>query len=80
MRRTAFALLLFAAVPAQAAVPSKLPPVDRCTGDADFGKFRNRAQAAIAKEDRGGLLKLLAPDVLVNFGGENGRAAFARQW
>ena len=57
MKRAAFALLLLAAVPAQAALPSKLPPVDRCKGDAAFEKFRNQLRAAIAKKDRGALLR-----------------------
>jgi len=80
VKRAASALLLLASVPAQAALPSKLPPVDRCKGDAAFEKFRNQLRAAVAKKDRGALLALLAPDVLINFGGENGPAAFAKQW
>jgi hypothetical protein len=80
VKRAAFAFLLLAAVPAQAALPRKLPPVDQCKGDAAFEKFRNQLGVAVAKKDRGALLALLAPDVLINFGGENGRAAFAKQW
>jgi hypothetical protein len=34
----------------------------------------------VAKRDGAAFMKLVAPDVLVNFGGDNGRATFAQQW
>ena len=70
-------LLLLAA--AQAA-PAKLPPVDQCSRDASFKAFHASLKSAVAKRDGDAFLKLLAPDVLVNFGGENGKAVFAKQW
>ena len=70
-------LLMMAA--AQGA-PARLPPVDQCSRDPGFKAFHSSLKSAVAKRDGDAFLKLLAPDVLVNFGGENGRAAFAKQW
>lgn len=80
MKIPAFALaaaLSFAA-PAEAA-QRKLPPVDQCK-DAGLAVFRQQLVRAVTRRDREALLRLLAPDVLVNFGGDKGRVAFARQW
>jgi hypothetical protein len=70
-------LLMMAA--AQGA-PAKLPPVDQCSRDPGFKAFHSSLKSAVTKRDGDAFLKLLAPDVLVNFGGENGKAAFAKQW
>ena len=70
-------LLMMAA--AQGA-PARLPPVDQCSRDPGFKAFRASLESAVARRDGDAFLKLLAPDVLVNFGGENGKAAFAKQW
>ena len=79
MRLACFALALLAAVPAGAA-QLKLPPVDRCASDPAFSQFRGALKRAVAKKDVVGLRSLLAPDVLVNFGGDKGWAAFAQHW
>ena len=73
------ALAVGAAAP-QSALPRRLPPVEQCTGDRTFTAFRNGLKQVIAKRDRGKLLALLAPDVLVNFGGSTGRKAFEEEW
>ena len=77
-----FALAL-AAVSLTAASPpplSKLPPTDQCSAEPGFGAFKETLKQAVEHRDGDALLALLAPDVLVNFGGETGRDAFARQW
>jgi hypothetical protein len=78
--RIALALgALLIAAPATA-LPPKLPPVDQCTRDPGLAAFRTRLKLVTARRDRAGLLRLLSPDVLVNFGGSSGRDAFAAQW
>lgn len=72
---TAFLMAL-----AAAGAPLKLPPVDQCSRDASFKAFHSSLKQAVAKRDGAAFMKLVAPDVLVSFGGENGRATFARQW
>ena len=70
-------LLMMAAAKA---APARLPPVDQCSCEPGFKAFHSSLKSAVAKRDGDAFLKLLAPDVLVNFGGENGKAAFATQW
>jgi len=71
--------LAVAASPAHA-LPRRLPPIEQCKSEASFIQFRARLTQIVAKRDRTSLLALLAPDVLVNFGGATGRNAFAEQW
>lgn len=71
--------LLFFSSPAVAAT-TKLAPVDQCASATGFGQFRDRLNAAAKNRDGKALLRLLAADVLINFGGETGRKAFASQW
>jgi hypothetical protein len=80
VKRAALALLLLAAVPVQAALPGRLPPVEQCTGDASFTRFRTALRQGVEKKDRDRLLALMAPDVMVDFGGSSGPAEFAKQW
>ena len=75
----ACAASLAAHTPAQA-LPRTLPPVDQCAAVPGFAQFRARLKRAVAKRDRAALLALLAPDVMVSFGGDTGRAAFAKAW
>jgi hypothetical protein len=62
------------------ALPPRLVPVDQCTRDPGLAAFRAKLKLATARHDRAGLLRLLSPDVLVNFGGASGRDAFAAEW
>ena len=71
-------LLLSAALQADAVV--RMPPVDQCTSDAGFAAFRASLQTAIARRDGAFILSIIPEDILVNFGGERGREAFARRW
>ncbi|HEX6742308.1 MAG TPA: hypothetical protein VF079_11015 [Sphingomicrobium sp.] len=73
-------MLLLALALGAAALPAKLPPVDQCRSDASFTKFRQSLTHIVAKKDRAGFLALLAPDVLVDFGGGTGRKAFEEEW
>lgn len=72
------AMLLLAA--AAAGSPAKLPPVDQCVDDRSFETFRAELRGAVVRRDREAFLQLLAPDVLIDFGGGAGRKAFADQW
>ena len=63
-----------------AAGAAKLPPVDQCSADPGFKAFHTDLAGAVTKRDGDALLKLLAPDVMVNFGGDSGREAFDKQW
>ena len=62
------------------ALPRQLPPLEQCSGDRGFTQFRNRLKQVVARKDRAALLAMLAPDVLVNFGGSTGRGEFAKAW
>ena len=71
------AALLFAAA---YALPRRLSPLEQCSGDWSFVSFLSALKQAVAKKDRAAFVKMLAPDVLVNFGGARGREAFASEW
>jgi hypothetical protein len=80
-RRLALAIALFLATSAHAHVfPARLPPIDQCKAKSGLATFRDRLKQVAAKHDRKALLAVLAPDVLVNFGGEAGPRAFADAW
>jgi hypothetical protein len=59
-------------------VPRKLPPVEQCGGDPAFNTFRQKLTKSVLTKDRTGLLKLIAPDATVDFGGGQGPAAVGR--
>ena len=65
---------------AAAGAPLKLPPVDQCSRDASFKAFHSSLKQAVAKRNGAAFMKLVAPKVLVNFGGDSGHAAFVKQW
>lgn len=75
----ALALLPFISSPA-AAFPARIPPIDQCKGDPGFTKFLAGLKRTVAKKDRAAFLALLAPDVLVDFGGGTGPKVFEDQW
>jgi hypothetical protein len=80
VRIFAFVLAAVSLTAASPHPPSKLPPADQCSAEPGFGAFKESLKQAAEHRDGDALLALLAPDVLVNFGGETGRDAFARQW
>jgi hypothetical protein len=81
MRVFALGLLPFAvAATAAQAFPPKLPPVEECSAEPGFTAFRDRLRDVAAKKDRQALLAMLAPNVTVNFGGDQGHKAFAEAW
>jgi len=78
-----FAVALIASLPSPspaAELPRTLPPLEQCSGDRSFVQFRSRLKQIVAKRDRTAFLELLAPDVLVNFGGASGRKVFEEEW
>jgi hypothetical protein len=81
VRRIAFALaaLLFTSAPVHA-LPRRLPPIEQCSGDRGFVNFRSALRVAVARRNRAALIGMLAPDVMVSFGGDSGRDAFAKLW
>jgi hypothetical protein len=72
--------LLLSLAAAPAASPVRLPPVDECSADPSFAAFREMLQDSVARKDREAFLKLVDPQVAVNFGGDAGHAAFVRNW
>ena len=71
-------LLVFPA--SAAAAPPQIPPIDQCKRISGLVQVRARLANAIRREDHKALLAMLAPDVLINFGGDTGPAKFAEQW
>jgi hypothetical protein len=71
--------LLLVATPA-AALPPRLPPVDRCASAPGFATFRARLQAAIARRDAAFLLSIASDDISFSFGDDPGKAGFVRAW
>jgi len=72
--------VLVAALVLAAAAPTRLPPVERCGGDAEFSAVRQKLDQAVAKQDFEGLLSLMSDDVRVTFGGRYGRESFRQYW
>ena len=60
--------------------PARLPPVDRCRGDATFDQFRAALVDAVARKDAVALQALAASDIRANFGGDGGWKEFASAW
>lgn len=63
-----------------AATPARLPPVDRCQGDAGFDQFRASLSDAVARKDPAALQQLAAEDIRSSFGGDGGWEEFAATW
>jgi hypothetical protein len=75
------ALLAFAAlVSPDTPTPARLPPVEQCYADPSFTEFRARLRSAVSRQDRAALMEMVADDVLVDFGGGTGKAAFVQTW
>ncbi len=54
--------------------------MEQCGKDPGFTAFRNQLKRTVGRKDRDGLLRMLSPKVLVNFGGAAGPDAFAASW
>lgn len=72
--------MLTVAIALATAAPVRLPPVDRCAGDASFSRVRLELQKAVTRRDMDGLLALMSDDVMVDFGGGSGRERFTDYW
>lgn len=57
-----------------------LLPVDEAAALPDFFSFRARLLQIIARRDAAALLAIVDPDIKNGFGGDDGKAAFERQW
>jgi hypothetical protein len=77
-----FPLLVLAlgVVTASAAPPRKLLPVDEAAKDPSFFIFRAKLQEAVAKHDMDFLLSVVAADIQIGFGGDDGIEAFKKAW
>ena len=60
--------------------PPRLPPVERCTGDGGFDRFRAALADAVARKDPRALRLLTANDILSNYGGGASWKEFASTW
>jgi len=57
-----------------------LTPVDEAAIQPDFFSFRAQLAAAVARRDAAAVLAAVDEQVRTGFGGDDGRAAFERQW
>lgn len=57
-----------------------LTPVDEAAMQPDFFSFRAQLAAAVARRDAADVLAAVDGRVRTGFGGDDGRAAFERQW
>jgi hypothetical protein len=55
-------------------------PVDEAAKQPDFFSFRSRLAVAIARRDTAALYAAIDPHIKNGFGGDDGLAAFKRQW
>ncbi len=76
-RRWALALLL--AIPA-CAQTRRLLPVDESKRDPKLVAYLTKFKTAVAHRDRDELLPLVAPEIKLGFGGEDGIANFHPDW
>jgi hypothetical protein len=66
--------------PAPAAYGRTLMPVDEAAALPDFFSFRARLLQVIARRDAAALLEIVDPAIKNGFGGDDGKAAFEREW
>lgn len=66
--------------PAPAARSRTLLPVDEAAALPDFFTFRAWLLQVIARRDAAALLEVVDPEIKNGFGGDDGKAAFDRQW
>ena len=64
-----------------AAAPTRLPPIDQCTRDASFRRFRQELTRIAKERDAAALMAVLDDNVMTDFGPEGtGRIAFTKTW
>ena len=73
-------LAFFAALFLAGATPDRLPPIDQCSSDPAFQRFKSELSDIVARRDQAKLLALVADDVLVDLGGGVGQTAFMAAW
>jgi hypothetical protein len=78
--RLAGLLLSLALAGAGAAAQTELVPVDEAAQRPEFFSFRARLASAVARRDAAAVLDAVDEQVKTGFGGDDGRAAFERQW
>ena len=71
---------ILAAIALAGATPDRLPPIDQCTPDPSFQRFRSELAEIVDRRDTQRLLELVAEDVLVDLGGGVGKKAFVAEW
>jgi hypothetical protein len=77
----AIALVLAGAFwPTTALAQTTFLPVDEAVRQPDFFSFRSRLLVAIARRDTVALYAAIDPRIKTGFGGDDGIAAFKRQW
>jgi hypothetical protein len=80
MKRLALlAALVLSALPT-AGRARTLPPRDECAADPGFARFRADLLDIVARHDATRLLAIVANDIRFDFGGGEGRRAFAGEW
>jgi hypothetical protein len=75
--RTALALLLAVCASAQT---RRLLPVDQSARDPNLVAYLTKFKAAVAKRSRDELIPLVAPEIKLGFGGEDGIGNFQPDW
>ncbi|MBI1238925.1 MAG: hypothetical protein GC199_06230 [Alphaproteobacteria bacterium] len=60
--------------------PHHFPPIDESASDPDFNAFKERLEAIVAARDADALIAIVAPDIKISFGGDDGQAEFISGW
>lgn len=73
-------LLLIAAFLASQVEPVRVPVTNECGGNTSFVGYRRHLIEAVEGKDVAALQSLVAPNVMVSFGGDEGWDRFVRKW
>ena len=76
----AVALLLGLAAAGAASAAPTLKPVDEGPRNPSFAEFRDSLRAALLRHDADAVLAVVDSNIKTGFGGDDGIAAFERQW
>jgi hypothetical protein len=81
VRATLLASALFgAASGAQAAPAKQFPPRDECLSIDGYFDLRQKFEDTVKRRDAKALLAMVSPTISWSFGGEGGKADFAKNW